>query len=68
MDINLLGPMRLTRRIAPGMAQRGSGVIINTGSMAGTKPMEKNVHYAASKWGIRGWTLGTYEVGVCLER
>ncbi|GAB4823798.1 hypothetical protein N2152v2_010844 [Parachlorella kessleri] len=61
VDINLMGPMRLTRRIAPAMAKRGSGVIINTGSMAGTKPMEKNVHYAASKWGIRGWTLGTYE-------
>lgn len=62
IDINLLGPMRLTARLAPAMAARGGVVIINTGSLAGTKPMEKNLHYAASKWGVRGWTLACYEV------
>lgn len=32
LDVNTLAPMRLTRRLAPGMADRGGGTIINIGS------------------------------------
>lgn len=62
LDVNLLGPMHLTRRLVPAMKERRDGVIINTGSMAGTQPMSSGAHYAASKWGVRGWVLACYEV------
>ncbi|KAL4458634.1 hypothetical protein ABPG75_013499 [Micractinium tetrahymenae] len=58
---NTLGPMRLTRLLAPAMAQRGGGLIVNTGSLAGTFASASSAPYCASKWGIRGWVLSTYE-------
>lgn len=59
---NTLGPMRLSRHLAPAMAQRGGGLIITTGSLAGTFASASSAPYCASKWGIRGWVLGMYEV------
>ena len=38
------------------------GLIINLGSVAGLEPMKATPVYAASKWGIRGWSLSCYEV------
>lgn len=45
------------------MAARGSGLIVTVGSLAGTFASAGSAPYAASKWGVRGWVLSTYEVG-----
>eukprot|EP00808_Paulinella_micropora_P023848 g37492.t1 len=72
LAVNLLAPMRLTRALAPPMVERGWGVIVNIGSIAGTEPMTSSGAYAASKYGLRGWSLSTWanlrhqNVKVCL--
>ena len=38
------------------------GLIINLGSVAALEPMKSTPVYAASKWGLRGWSLSCYEV------
>lgn len=38
------------------------GLILNIGSIAGLEPMQGTPVYAASKWGLRGWSLSCYEV------
>lgn len=43
------------------------GLIINIGSIAGLESMISTPVYAASKWGLRGWSLSCYEVCVHLE-
>lgn len=63
MAVNTLAPMPLTREFAPAMAARGSGLIVTIGSLAGTIASAGAAPYAASKWGVRGWVLSTYEVG-----
>lgn len=37
------------------------GLIINLGSVAALEPMKSTPVYAASKWGIRGWSLSCYD-------
>eukprot|EP00457_Paulinella_chromatophora_P011381 gb/GEZN01011517.1/.p1 GENE.gb/GEZN01011517.1/~~gb/GEZN01011517.1/.p1 ORF type:complete len:260 (-),score=40.32 gb/GEZN01011517.1/:235-1014(-) len=72
MALNLLTPMRLTRLLAPHMVSRGWGVVVNIGSIAGTEPMSTSGAYAASKYGLRGWSLSSWanlrtkNVKVCL--
>lgn len=53
--------MRLTRRLAPGMAARGGGWVLTVSSVAGRKGSADEAAYAASKWAIRGFSLGCYE-------
>jgi 3-oxoacyl-[acyl-carrier protein] reductase len=59
--LNVLAPMRLTRRFAPGMAARERGTIVNIGSVAAIEPMKGLGAYAASKHALRGWSLSSYE-------
>lgn len=59
--LNVLAPMRLTRRIAPPMAQAHSGTIINMCSVAGLTPMASTAVYATSKHALRGWSRSSYE-------
>eukprot|EP01051_Picozoa_sp_SAG22_P011070 SAG22_NODE_1039_length_5888_cov_4.141302_5_plen_292_part_00 len=60
--VNMLAPMRLTRRLAPPMAVRGAGLIINIGSIAALEGMAgAGAAFAASKFGLRGWSLSTYQ-------
>lgn len=61
MQLNLSAPMRLTRKIAPGMIQREKGIIINIGSVAAIEGMKRGGAYAATKHGLRGWSLSCYE-------
>ncbi|GMH36795.1 hypothetical protein BSKO_04668 [Bryopsis sp. KO-2023] len=61
MKVNLLAPMRLTRRFSPSMVEKSDGAIINICSVAGVEPMTNMCAYAASKWGMRGWSLSCYE-------
>ena len=49
---NLIGTLQLTRLIAPAMAERGSGAIINVSSLAGYKPNPAQTVYSIAKGGI----------------
>jgi len=61
LRLNVAAPMRLTRRLAPGMQQRERGTIINIGSIAAIEGMTNSGAYAASKHALRGWSLSCYE-------
>lgn len=53
MEANLWGPVRVARAALPAMRARGTGVIVNVGSISGRVPgMAFQGFYAASKHGI----------------
>jgi 3-oxoacyl-[acyl-carrier protein] reductase len=52
MDINLTGPMRLTKAVAPVMKAQGRGRIVNIASVAGLAPTGSSIAYAVSKAGL----------------
>lgn len=56
MKVNLSAPMYLTHCFLPSMIERKSGQICNIASMAGTVANPKMSVYAASKWGVFGWS------------
>jgi NAD(P)-dependent dehydrogenase (short-subunit alcohol dehydrogenase family) len=56
IDINLKGPMNVTRRVVPYMKKARSGVIINNSSVMGLRGGNRLSHYVASKWGLTGLT------------
>jgi len=55
-DTNFLGIVRLTRAVVPHMRRRGSGRIINIGSILGIVPLPYVALYAASKHAVEGYT------------
>ncbi len=63
IQINLTGPMRLTRRLTPAMAEKGEGYHINISSSAGKHPSPKQCAYSAAKWGMTGFALSSAKVG-----
>ncbi|SMO34751.1 SDR family oxidoreductase [Fodinibius sediminis] len=54
--INLLGAMHVTRTLLPDMRRQPSGHIVNIASAAGLMPNPGMAVYAASKWGMIGWS------------
>ena len=52
MAVNLTGPMRLTRAVAPVMKAQGRGRIVNIASVAGLSPTGSSIAYAVSKAGL----------------
>jgi 3-oxoacyl-[acyl-carrier protein] reductase len=52
MAINLTGPMRLTKAVAPIMKAQGRGRIVNISSVAGLGPTGSSIAYAVSKAGL----------------
>jgi 3-oxoacyl-[acyl-carrier protein] reductase len=52
MAVNLTGPMRLTKAVAPIMKAQGSGRIVNIASVAGLSPTGSSIAYAVSKAGL----------------
>jgi len=52
MDVNLTGPMRLIKAVAPHMKAQGSGRIVNIASVAGLAPTGSSIAYAVSKAGL----------------
>jgi NADP-dependent 3-hydroxy acid dehydrogenase YdfG len=53
--VNLRGPFLVNRTVLPAMLARGSGTIVNVGSVAGRRSMRENASYSASKFGLRGY-------------
>src|SRR5205823_1223286 len=53
-DTNFFGMVRMTRAVVPYMRHRGSGRIINIGSVLGFLPMPYGALYAATKHAIEG--------------
>jgi NAD(P)-dependent dehydrogenase (short-subunit alcohol dehydrogenase family) len=49
VEINLKSAYRLTRLVAPGMCERGSGSIINIASIAGFRPQYHSLLYSMTK-------------------
>lgn len=54
--VNLLAPMHISHIFLQDMIERKSGHICNIASMAGLISNPKMAVYAASKWGITGWS------------
>jgi len=52
MAVNLTGPMRLTRAVAPIMKAQGAGRVVNIASVAGLGPTGSSIAYAVSKAGL----------------
>jgi dehydrogenase/reductase SDR family protein 4 len=49
IEINLKSAYRLTRLVAPGMCERGSGSIVNIASIAGLRPQFQSLLYSLTK-------------------
>jgi 3-oxoacyl-[acyl-carrier protein] reductase len=52
MAVNLTGPMRLAKAVAPAMKAQGRGRIVNISSVAGLGPQGSSIAYAVSKAGL----------------
>jgi NAD(P)-dependent dehydrogenase (short-subunit alcohol dehydrogenase family) len=48
-DLHVMAPMRLTRALAPAMAERGWGRIVNVASSAGKRPSGMSMAYSVTK-------------------
>jgi NAD(P)-dependent dehydrogenase (short-subunit alcohol dehydrogenase family) len=55
-ETNFFGLVRMTRAVLPHMRRRGSGRIINIGSVLGFLPMPYGALYAATKHAIEGYS------------
>ncbi len=58
VDTNVKGLLYITRCVARGMVERGSGHIVNIGSIAGTQPYENGAVYAATKHAVHALSQG----------
>jgi dehydrogenase/reductase SDR family protein 4 len=68
VDVNLKSAFRLVNHVAPGMAQRGSGSIINIASVAGLRPQFQSLLYSMTKSALimmtRSWALELGPMGI----
>jgi NADP-dependent 3-hydroxy acid dehydrogenase YdfG len=53
LDTNVLGLLRLTRLFLPPMETRGSGIVVNVGSVAGMDPYPGGAVYCATKAAVQ---------------
>lgn len=56
VDVNVKSVYRLTRLVAPGMVDRGSGSIINIAALAGIRPEPDNLLYNMTKAAVISMT------------
>jgi len=54
VDTNVQGMIRLTHALVAGMLARGTGHVINMGSIAGLKPYATGSAYVTSKYAVHG--------------
>ncbi len=58
LTLNLGGVVYGVRAAYPVMVRQGSGVILNTASLAGLMPVPSMLPYTTTKWGVVGLSLG----------
>lgn len=56
IETNLLGTMRVTRALLPGMIERNAGDIVNIGSIASLRLVPTMAAYTTSKAGVHAFT------------
>ena len=56
IDTNVIGTMRVTRALLPGMVARDRGYIVNLGSTAGLQPYAGGGAYSSSKHAVHGFS------------
>ena len=56
LETNLIAPIDLTRRVLPSLVARRRGAVVHVSSMSGKSPTPYNSIYAASKFGLNGFT------------
>jgi short-subunit dehydrogenase len=61
LRVNLESPILLARMLAPGMRDRGSGHLVFIASLAGKAASPRASIYNATKFGLRGFSLGLRE-------
>jgi 3-hydroxy acid dehydrogenase/malonic semialdehyde reductase len=54
IETNVQGMIRLTHALIDGMLERGSGHVVNMGSIAGLKPYATGTAYVSSKYAVHG--------------
>ncbi|HWP24513.1 MAG TPA: SDR family oxidoreductase [Candidatus Binatia bacterium] len=59
--LNLRAPMILAQKFLPAMIAKGAGAVINIGSISGKTGEADGAAYAASKFGLIGFTQSLYE-------
>jgi 3-oxoacyl-[acyl-carrier protein] reductase len=59
--LNLRAPMILTKAFLPRMIEQSDGAVINIGSVSGKTGEAEGAAYAASKFGLIGFTQSLYE-------
>jgi short-subunit dehydrogenase len=58
MAVNFFAPARMTLALLPKMLERGTGTIVNVGSMGGRVGIAHEAAYNASKFALTGWSEG----------
>ncbi|QUQ65691.1 oxidoreductase [Kutzneria sp. CA-103260] len=58
LDLNYLSSVRLDALLAPGMRERGEGVIVHISSAAVLTPMAPFLHYTAAKAALENYSRG----------
>jgi 3-oxoacyl-[acyl-carrier protein] reductase len=61
LRLNLRAPMILAQKLLPAMIEKGSGAVINIGSVSGKSGEANGAAYAASKFGLIGFTQSLFE-------
>jgi short-subunit dehydrogenase len=56
MQINFFSPVRMMLAALPAMLERGRGMVVNVGSMAGRIGVPTESAYSASKFALGGWS------------
>jgi NAD(P)-dependent dehydrogenase (short-subunit alcohol dehydrogenase family) len=56
LEVNLRGPLLMSKAVLPAMLRRGSGSIISVSSLLGKSGAGQYVPYCASKFGVVGFT------------
>lgn len=61
LDVNLRAPIMMARHAVPGMLERGRGQVVFISSISGKVAAPGTSMYSATKFGLRGFSLGLRE-------